>query len=253
MSESLRPEQIKGIARENFERLRSIDYIGRGFVSGVNSDGDLGVQVYWLEGRSEGSRNRMFRRNGDQVRTQAFEPGKLKDPRLVIYTAMDILGDAHIVSNGDQTVTIKDHLTKGQTFQSALRTRSFEPDRPIYTPRISASSIFKGNASFHQFSIIYKGVNEAPVRQFYHPDAINGVGNALHTYEHGGEVPPSFKGPPFFLPLTGNIDEILQDYWRMLNLETRVALVVKTVDRRRSNVDYRTIDIHHQGARHLGL
>ena len=119
------------------QELRSNAYPGRGIVIGKTPDGKRAAAAYFIMGRSENSRNRVFVEDGDGIRTQAFDPAKLSDPSLVIYAPVRVLGESTIVTNGDQTDTIFDYLQEGKTFEEALRTRTFEPDGPNYTPRIS--------------------------------------------------------------------------------------------------------------------
>ena len=119
------------------QELAGNSYPGRGIIIGKTPDGTHAVTAYFIMGRSENSRNRVFVEDGEGIRTKAFDPAKLKDPSLVIYAPVRVLGNKTIVTNGDQTDTIYEQMDKQQTFEQALRTREFEPDPPNYTPRIS--------------------------------------------------------------------------------------------------------------------
>ena len=117
--------------------LRSNPYPGRGIVLGSSPDGEKSVIAYFIMGRSENSRNRVFVETPDGIRTQAFAPSKMTDPSLIIYAPVRVFGTSTIVTNGDQTDTIREGLAAGKTFAQSLHTRTFEPDAPNYTPRIS--------------------------------------------------------------------------------------------------------------------
>ena len=129
------------------EELSSTTYPGRGIVIGKTPDGKKAAIAYFIMGRSENSRNRIFVKDGEGIRTEAFDPSKLEDPSLIIYAPVRVLGNKTIVTNGDQTDTIYDLMDKQYTFEQALRTREFEPDAPNYTPRISGVLHFD-NGSF---------------------------------------------------------------------------------------------------------
>ena len=119
------------------QELRENVYPGRGIVIGKTEDGKKAAIAYFIMGRSENSRNRVFVEEGEGIRTQAFDPSKLSDPSLIIYAPVRVLGNKTIVTNGDQTDTIYELMDKQQTFEQALRTREFEPDAPNYTRGIS--------------------------------------------------------------------------------------------------------------------
>lgn len=218
------------IANDNFKALENNPYPGRGIVVGQTPDETKMVQVYWIMGRSSNSRNRVFLadENG-HMRTKAFDESKLEDPSLIIYHPIRNEGDKHIVSNGDQTDTIWEALKGDGTFESALKTREYEPDGPNFTPRISA--LVEGTS--YQMSILKSMMNteEASLRFFFnYSKAIAGLGHFLSTYEGDGNPLPSFAGEPRLLPLVDDINENLENYWNALNEENRVSLAVKTID-----------------------
>ena len=138
------------------KELSSNTYPGRGIVIGRSGDGKYAVTAYFIMGRSENSRNRVFVEDGEGIRTQAFDPSKLTDPSLIIYAPVRVLGNKTIVTNGDQTDTIYELMDKQQTFEQALRTREFEPDAPNYTPRISGIMHIENNTYNYAMSILKK-------------------------------------------------------------------------------------------------
>lgn len=218
------------------EALRANSYPGRGIIMGLSGSEMRAIQVYWVMGRSENSRNREFAVEGKTVRTVAHDPSKVKDPSLIIYTAMRSVNGAHIVSNGDQTDTIAGFIRQQKTFQDALNTRTYEPDGPNFTPRISGIIDVKTRVRTQQavLSVIRKdGESDEPIRIYYPVISSPGFGFCVHTYERdaveGGPL-PSFKKAPYPVLLRGRAEEIAQTYWDLLNAENRVALAVKEID-----------------------
>ncbi len=185
------------------------------------------VQIYWIMGRSENSKNRIFVQNKDgSVSTKAFDEKKLTDPSLIIYTPLRVVNEAHIISNGNQTDTIAEFLQSGKTAEEALKTRTFEPDAPNYTPRISG--IFYPNGSY-ALSIIKANGKENPKREslFIEKEAgTAGFGEMLTTYEGDFDPLPSFKGLPRRMPIKSTAQENLNFYWDMLNPKYRVSILV---------------------------
>jgi len=206
------------------EKLGGNRYPGRGILLGRDEGGAHAVLVYFIMGRSDNSRNRVFVRTEDGIRTEAFDPSKLTDPSLIIYRPVRILGDTVIVSNGNQTDTIYEHLRSGGDFRSALMTRTFEPDAPIYTPRISG--IIKPDGSY-ALSIL-KTMNGNPAcccRQFFEYDApLPGAGHLIHTYREDGDPVPSYEGEPAAVSVPGSLDELAGAVWEALDKDNRVAL-----------------------------
>ena len=204
------------------QAVGATSYPGRGIVAGMNERGEK-VLVYFIMGRSENSRNRIFVAEGDGLRTQAADPSACVDPSLIIYSAVRTFGDRTIVTNGDQTDTVYDFLATGGTFEDALRTREFEPDAPNYTPRISC--LMKGNGA-HKMSIL-KREAESCQRFFFEYAPVWGVGHYLHTYMGDGNPIPSFEGEPEPVSLAGDADEIAQSVWNALNADNKVSLFVR--------------------------
>ena len=213
------------------ELLAHNSYPGRGIVLGRSADNTKAIIAYFIMGRSANSRNRVFVETPDGIRTQAFDPAKLEDPSLIIYAPVRRFGDCTIVTNGDQTDTIRAGLAAGESFAQALRTRTFEPDGPNYTPRISG--LVKGDGSY-ALSIL-KSDRGDPVcccRYFFKYDAPRaGEGRFLHTYEGDGDPLPSFEGEPRPVALPWATPEACAGaLWESLNGENKVSLFVRYID-----------------------
>ena len=209
------------------EFLRSNSYPGRGILLGRSADDTKAVIAYFIMGRSENSRNRVFETTEDGIRTRAFDASKMTDPSLIIYHPIRAAGRGLVVTNGDQTDTIRDHLLAGKTFQEALRTRTFEPDGPNYTPRISGLLSPDGS---YKLSILKSAEGDPACCQrfFFEYDApIAGQGHFLSTYEGDGDPLPSFRGEPRAVALP---EQSLKDFgdalWESLNSDNKVSLYV---------------------------
>ena len=218
-------------AADNFQRhLADNPYPGRGIVLGRGAQ-DTWVQIYWIMGRSDNSRNRVFVEDGGVVRTAAADPAKLEDPSLVIYTAMQRVDEQFVVTNGAQTDAIHTTLSEGRAFVDALLPWAHEPDAPNFTPRISGctdraheriwlsvirASTCDGRSSEHQF--------------YHYADVPAGFGYCVTTYQGDGNPLPPFAGSPLLVPLSGDSDAIAGAYWDALDDENRVSLAVRTID-----------------------
>ncbi len=217
--------------RNLLELLKQNPYPGRGIVLGKSADGASAIAVYFIMGRSVNSRNRVFVPTEDGIRTQAADPAKMTDPSLIIYHPVRAAGRGLIVTNGDQTDTVRDYLLAGRTFAEALESRTFEPDGPNYTPRISG--LLSPDGSF-QLSILKsaEGNPDCCCRYFYRYDApLPGEGRFLHTYQGDGNPLPSFEGEPERVILDAESPEALADrVWEALNPENKVALFVRFVN-----------------------
>ena len=208
------------------EELRGNTYPGRGIVLGRSEDGKKAVIAYFIMGRSENSRNRVFTLEGDNMKTEAFDPAKLVDPSLIIYYPIRVLNDITVVTNGDQTDTIYDFLKCGGTFEGALRTRTFEPDAPNFTPRISGEVVVN-NGLQYKLSILKSnnGNPESALRYFYeYAQPVNGEGHFIHTYRCDGNPIPSFEGEPIRVAVEGDIDSFTNTVWDSLNADNKVSL-----------------------------
>lgn len=208
-------------------------YPGRGIVIGKSADGAYAVTAYFIMGRSSNSRNRVFVEDGAGIRTQAFDPSKLEDPSLIIYAPVRVLGNKTIVTNGDQTDTIYELMDRQQTFEQALRTRTFEPDAPNYTPRISGIMHLE-NASYNYAMSILKSNNgdssSCSRYTFAYENPKAGEGRFLHTYMGDGNPLPSFEGEPTLVGIEGGIDEFTKTIWENLNEENKVSLFVRYIE-----------------------
>lgn len=206
--------------------LANNTYPGRGIVVGMTPDGQHAAVAYFIMGRSENSRNRVFIKTDDGIRTEAFDPAKLEDPSLIIYHPVRQIGRGLIVTNGDQTDTIRDFLERGRPFTQALRTRQFEPDGPNWTPRISALLSPDGS---YQMSIL-KSADEkgsACVRQTFEYPGLPGVGHFLHTYVQDGNPIPTFQGEPERVAMTNDLDQFANGIWENLNENNKISLYVR--------------------------
>ncbi len=215
------------------EELRGNAYPGRGIVIGRTPDGKKAVTAYFIMGRSENSRNRVFVEDGAGIRTQAFDPSKLTDPSLIIYAPVRVLGNKTIVTNGDQTDTIYEGMDKQLTFEQSLRSREFEPDGPNYTPRISGIMHIENGRYNFAMSILKRddGDPQSCNRYTYayeNPKA--GQGRFIHTYMHDGNPLPSFEGEPKVVAISGEIDEFAKVVWENLNPDNKVSLFVRYID-----------------------
>ena len=211
--------------------LQSNPYPGRGIVLGRSADDTKAVIAYFIMGRSENSRNRVFVETPDGIRTQAFDPSKMTDPSLIIYNPVRVFGASTIVTNGDQTDTIREGLAAGKTFSQALHTRTFEPDEPNYTPRISGLVKKDGD---YVLSIL-KSADGDPAscrRYFYaYEKPLSGQGHFIHTYIGDGNPLPSFEGEPEQIAITSETpEEFAQLIWNSLNEENKVSLFVRYID-----------------------
>ncbi|MBE6907126.1 MAG: inosine monophosphate cyclohydrolase [Ruminococcaceae bacterium] len=224
--------------------LKKNSYPGRGIVIGRSEDAKSMVVVYFIMGRSENSRNRIFVTDGDGIRTQAFDSAKLTDPSLIIYHPVRVLDGATIVTNGDQTDTIQDFLRQGKTFGDALRTRTFEPDAPNFTPRISGLVQNSG----YRLSILKSadGDSDFTRRFFYEYDgAAAGTGHFIHTYRCDGSPIPSFSGEPEEVSLKGGIDALSSSVWESLNQENKVSLFIRFISLADGTYETRIINKNH--------
>ena len=213
--------------------LKENAYPGRGIVIGKSKDGTKAVTAYFIMGRSENSRNRVFVEDGEGIRTQAFDPSKLVDPSLIIYAPVRVLGNKTIVTNGDQTDTIYEGMDKQLTFEQSLRSREFEPDGPNYTPRISGIMHVE-NGKYNYAMSILKSNNGNPQAcnryTFAYENPVAGEGHFIHTYMHDGNPLPSFEGEPKLVSIQNDIDEFKDSLWESLNEENKVSLFVRFID-----------------------
>ena len=231
------------------KQLKTNAYPGRGIIIGKSADGTCAVTAYFIMGRSENSRNRVFVEDGQGIRTEAFDPSKLTDPSLIIYAPVRVLGNKTIVTNGDQTDTVYDLMDKQQTFEQSLRTREFEPDAPNFTPRISGV-IHHDNGGFNYALSILKSNNGRPEGCNRYTFAYNNVpageGHFIHTYMGDGNPLPSFEGEPTWVKIdTNDIDAWAKEIWENLNEDNKVSLFVRFIDIATGKYESRIINKNH--------
>lgn len=212
-------------------------YPGRGIVMGMSADGKNMVIAYFIMGRSENSRNRVFTNDGEGIRTEAADPAKLTDPSLIIYSPVRVLHDDNhtvtIVTNGDQTDTLYDALVNGTSFEEALRHRTFEPDAPNWTPRISGAVETCRNACGYRLSILKSADgNPDAARRFHfeYKKAIPGEGHFIHTYRCDGNPIPSFEGEPIKVEIPADMGDFAEGIWNSLNGDNKVSLFVRYIN-----------------------
>ena len=214
--------------------LSENSYPGRGIVIGKSKDGKSALIAYFIMGRSENSRNRVFERFKGGMRTKAYDETKLSDPHLIIYNPYLSAkgGNIDIITNGDQTNTVYDYLNDGKHFEDALAVREFEDDQPNFTPRISGILYycFPRNVFTYKLSIL-KSSNGRPVcnRYFYDYTPENGIGHFIHTYKCDGNPIPSFYGEPEEVELPNTAEELANIVWNNLNPDNKVSLFVRQV------------------------
>lgn len=224
--------------------LSTNTYPGRGIVIGKTEDGKNAAIAYFIMGRSENSRNRVFKDVNGDIFTEPFDFPKVEDPSLIIYAAIRSYEDKLVVTNGDQTDTIYNFLKEGKCFKKALKTREFEPDAPNFTPRISGILKFSDNDFTYQMSIL-KSADEkgsACNRYFYEYSPINGLGHFIHTYVCDGNPIPTFQGEPERVKISNDIDAFTNEIWENLNENNKISLYVRYVNLENGKVENRMIN-----------
>ena len=220
---------MEDILRNAEDLLCGNRYPGRGILVGESADGRCACFAYFIMGRSENSRNRILKEEDGVLFTRAFDESLVKDPSLILYPAMRRRGDRIIVTNGDQTDTIDAGLAAGKGFFEALTSRTYEPDAPNYTPRISAL-LSLGDGFHYEMSILRRASDGSCDRGEYRYLGEAGVGRLLHTYLHDGNPLPSFAGEPKPVRVPKDIDALADALWRALDEENKIALFVRYVD-----------------------
>ena len=233
------------------ELLRANRYGGRGIVIGKSADGKKAVFAYFIMGRSENSRNRIFLEKGDEVVIHAYDPAKLADPTLIIYSPVKQYRNHTIVTNGDQTDTVYEFLSKGKSFEEALETREFEPDMPNLTPRISGILTFNEGDFSYKMNILKSGTPDGRVcsRYTFSYTPVPGLGHYLHTYQCDGSPIPTFWGEPERVAISDEIDSFTSEIWNSLDVENKVSLYVRFIDLADGSTESRLINKHQQAAR----
>lgn len=214
------------------EIIKDNSYVGRGIIIGKSRNGEKAVTAYFIMGRSENSRNRVFIKQGDEVIIHPFDASKVEDPSLIIYSPVRAVKNSLIVTNGDQTDTIYDFINDGKTFEQALETREFEPDKPNFTPRISGILNFNGNEFDYKLSILKSADKNGSAcnRYTFNYSPLNGLGHFIHTYNCDGNPIPTFTGEPERVEIPDDIDEFTDDIWNNLNEQNKISLYVRYID-----------------------
>lgn len=226
------------------ELIKDNSYVGRGIVVGKTKDGKKAAVCYFIMGRSENSRNRIFVENGEEVIIHPFDASKVEDPSLIIYSPIRVFENKLIVTNGDQTDTIYDFVKEDRSFSEALETREFEPDAPNFTPRISAMLDINENDFTYQMSILKSADPEgsACARFTYSYPALSGLGHFIHTYQGDGNPIPTFCGEPERVYIADTIDEMTNELWENLNAENKISLYVRYIDLATGEIENRMIN-----------
>ena len=229
------------------ELIQGNSYVGRGIVIGKTPDASRAVIAYFIMGRSENSRNRVFAEEDGVLYTRPFDESKVADPSLIIYAAMRSFDNKLIVTNGDQTDTIYNGLAAGKSFGQALETRQFEPDAPNLTPRISGMLNFDNNDFTYQMSILKSADPEGTAcsRYLFSYPALPGLGHFIHTYVCDGSPIPTFQGEPERMAIPDDAEEFTRRLWNSLDENNRISLYVRTVDLKTGAVENRLINKNH--------
>ena len=224
-------------------------YPGRGIVIGKSSDGKNAITVYFIMGRSENSRNRVFKAEDKNITIYPFDESKVSDPSLIIYSPVRTFENKLIVTNGDQTDTVYNYLADGKTFEAALDTREFEPDAPNFTPRISGMLEFANNDFSYKMNILKSAdANGTSCSRytFTYP-SIAGVGHFIHTYNCDGNPLPTFTGEPERISLSNDIDALTKEVWENLDENNKISLFVRFVNLETGESESRIINKHEGG------
>ena len=211
--------------------LKDNEYAGRGIVIGTSPDKKNAVCAYFIMGRSENSRNRVFVKTGETLKTEPFDVSKVSDPSLIIYNAVRKRKNSLIVTNGDQTDTVYNLMSEGKSFKESLETREFEPDAPNFTPRISGILCFE-NGFKYEMNIL-KSIDENGsecCRYTYSYPSVAGLGHFIHTYNCNGDPLPTFTGEPHRVIIKADIEEFANEIWESLNVENKISLYVRYTD-----------------------
>lgn len=225
------------------EYIAGNPYVGRGIIIGRTPDAKKAVTAYFIMGRSANSRNRVFEEVKDDVMIKPFDESKVEDPSLIIYHPLRVDDKKIIITNGDQTDTIRDFMKTGMCFQCALRTRSFEPDAPNWTPRISGLVDIEDDFTY-KMSILKSANAEGTScnRYFFEYEGLAGQGHFIHTYMTDGNPIPTFTGEPKRLLIPDNIEELTSEIWENLNEENKISLYVRYTDIKTGEYDKRIIN-----------
>lgn len=227
------------------ELIKDNAYVGRGIVIGKTADAKKAAIAYFIMGRSENSRNRVFTEKNGEIFTEPFDVSKVEDPSLIIYAAIRQFENKLIVTNGDQTDTIYDSMAKGKhCLHHPLMQREFEPDCPNFTPRISGMLTFEDGDFTYEMSILKSADAEGTAcnRYFFSYPSLAGLGHFIHTYVCDGNPIPTFQGEPERVEIPNDIDEFTNNIWNNLNADNKISLYVRYVDLATGETDSRMIN-----------
>ena len=226
------------------ELIKDNSYVGRGIVAGKSKDGKKAVAAYFIMGRSANSRNRIFTEKDGEVFTEPYDASKVEDSSLIIYAAIRTLGNKLIVTNGDQTDTIYEGIKAGGSFSGALATRDFEPDKPNYTPRISAMLTLDKDNFTYDMSILKSADADGTAcnRYTFSYAPLAGIGHFVHTYVCDGNPIPTFQGEPERVIIPDDIDEFTNTLWAALNEDNKISLYVRYVDLESGKTENRLVN-----------
>lgn len=205
------------------ENLAAMRYPGRGIILGRDLGAARAVVVYFITGRSASSQARKFVWEGGTLWTRPTDEETLKkgQPDLLIYPAV-VPGEGGVaVSNGKQTSDLAKVLTPGfeprKALVDGLKAWSFEPDSPIFTPRISGCVGRDGRAGLHIIKRRADGTDERLA--FGLPAFAAGRGLLLTTYAGRDlKICPAFAGSPRPVRLTASRSaaELVEAVYRAL-------------------------------------
>ncbi|MBO4962228.1 MAG: IMP cyclohydrolase [Clostridia bacterium] len=223
--------------------LKDNTYPGRGIINGKSADGKKAVFAYFIMGRSDNSRNRVFVKTEDGIMIKPFDESKVEDPSLIIYYPVRRVDNKVIATNGDQTDTIYDFINDGKCFNKALKTRKFEPDGPNWTPRIS-SMLTLGKEFSYKMSILKSADLQGTAcnRYTYDFEPVNGLGHFIHTYVCDGNPIPTFQGEPERVEIPNCIECFTKDIWENLNPQNKISLYVEYIDLESGKIEYKLIN-----------
>lgn len=226
------------------ELIKDNPYVGRGIVIGKTENGKCAVSAYFIMGRSNNSRNRVFVKHGEDLFTEPFDASKVEDPSLIIYAAIRKTANGLIVTNGDQTDTVFNGLKDGLSFSDSLKSREFEPDAPNLTPRISGYITFEEDNFSYEMSILKSAdtLGTACNRYTFSYPSLSGLGHFIHTYVTDGNPIPTFQGEPERVSIPDDIDVFTSDVWNNLNEDNKISLYVRYTDLSSGNITERLIN-----------
>ncbi len=226
------------------ELIKDNPYVGRGIVIGKTENGKCAVSAYFIMGRSNNSRNRVFVKHGEDLFTEPFDASKVEDTSLIIYAAIRKTANGLIVTNGDQTDTVFNGLKDGLSFSDSLKSREFEPDAPNLTPRISGYITFEEDNFSYEMSILKSAdpLGTACNRYTFSYPSLSGLGHFIHTYVTDGNPIPTFQGEPERVSIPDDIDVFTSDVWNNLNEDNKISLYVRYTDLSSGNITERLIN-----------